>query len=362
MMKLLIQGRCSVNAPCQDGRSPLHCAVAEIDSCGPMAVRLLLCSRADQNQQDRDGLTPLDYLKSQGVNASRNLKQIMSDLVEGPTEQVAVLESSKRVIQTVCFSNSSCSKVAFQTDSSVGLYDLRSNSVTVKKVLSKSKAASLKGIAVNPETASIAALMDVTGDNPSQVVMLWPHGDIDGEQPLQWCFQDKVSDSKPRRFAPGPTIACSRSSKMIVACRSPGGMILVWHLHSSCAQLLSETVLAEADGGALALSCSGHWIAMDSGSSIQVWNLDGPNEDVNLVASIDRKSTALAVIEDRSSSNGCLLAIAGDVSSGSDVFRVQLDGSSALVPRRKSAENPLVLTTFCQSCMQLETSGASCTL
>lgn len=34
-------GRCSVNAPCQDGRSPLHCAVAEIDSCGPMAVRLL---------------------------------------------------------------------------------------------------------------------------------------------------------------------------------------------------------------------------------------------------------------------------------------------------------------------------------
>lgn len=128
-------GRCSVNAPCQDGRSPLHCAVAEIDSCGPMAVRLLslgwkkmvkseerisiismdihclwiihhklslgiwisvgfrrkvaslpsverfalgfatstqlrLCSRADQNQQDRDGLTPLDYLKSQGVNAT----------------------------------------------------------------------------------------------------------------------------------------------------------------------------------------------------------------------------------------------------------------------------------------------------
>lgn len=103
-------------------------------------------------------------------------------------------------------------------------------------------------------------------------------------------------------------------------CRSPGGMILVWHLHSSCAQLLSETVLAEADGalveygripiarrffcvwfmmvwlvrvwkfclpfgcllssihkptqafwwgGALALSCGGHWIAMDSGSSIQ---------------------------------------------------------------------------------------------
>ena len=31
-------------------------------------------------------------------------------------------------------------------------------------------------------------------------------------------------------------------------CRSSGGMILVWHLHSSCAQLVSETVLAEADG------------------------------------------------------------------------------------------------------------------
>jgi hypothetical protein len=35
-------GRCSVNSPCEDGRSPLHCAVAEVDTCAPIAVRLLL--------------------------------------------------------------------------------------------------------------------------------------------------------------------------------------------------------------------------------------------------------------------------------------------------------------------------------
>ena len=44
-------GRCSVNAPCQDGRSPLHCAVADIDSCGPIAVRLLSLG-AEKNKQN----------------------------------------------------------------------------------------------------------------------------------------------------------------------------------------------------------------------------------------------------------------------------------------------------------------------
>ena len=34
------------------------------------STQLRLCSRADQKQQDRDGLTPLDYLKSQGVNVT----------------------------------------------------------------------------------------------------------------------------------------------------------------------------------------------------------------------------------------------------------------------------------------------------
>lgn len=122
-------------------------------------------------------------------------------------------------------------------------------------------------------------LLDLAQSFERDKVMLWPHGDIDGEQPLQWCFQerfcgflktwavislvwlfsvgwdltyavfvgiiinhkprlpgslwnnqhsterntrffdhgenlvqDKVSDSKPLRIAPGPTIATGHIS------------------------------------------------------------------------------------------------------------------------------------------------------
>lgn len=350
MIKLLLQGRCSVNSPCEDGRSPLHCAVAEVDTCAPIAVRLLLCSRANHLQQDRNGLTPVDYLKScEGFpDVSSNVKQIMSDLVEGPTQEVAVIENKQ--VLSACFANPRCNMVAFQTESTVGVYDLETSSVTVKKVLSKSKASGIRSMAVNPKTGCIAALIEMTGDSPSEVVMMWPHGEIEVEQPLQWCIQDGASGSKAKRLP--PTIACSRSdAPPIIACRSSGGAILAWRLHSSCAQLSSEIILAEDDGGPLALSFGGNWIAIDSGSDVQVWTLNAEGEASDAspksVASIDRTCTALAVVED-SSPSSCLLAVAGtEASSGAQVFRVQLDGSCEMVHHVAQPHSCFRMLRFC---------------
>ncbi len=66
---IVLVGRCSVNAPCQDGRSPLHCAVADIDSCGPIAVRLLSLGAENMVKFYAMDSMDMDYKLQKGGNS-----------------------------------------------------------------------------------------------------------------------------------------------------------------------------------------------------------------------------------------------------------------------------------------------------
>ncbi|CAJ1456525.1 unnamed protein product [Effrenium voratum] len=213
MVKELIQGRCSANSVTEDGRSPLHWAVSEVDSISPIVTRLLLCSRADHLQRDNRQLTPVDCLKSRAArpDVSSNVKQIMSELLEHPTQQVAVIEKER--VLSACFADASCETVAFHTDSAVGFYSLRSAEVTMRKVLSKPKAKSgLRGMAVHRARGTLAVLVELTGNTPAkEMVIVWPRGQLEDEEPLQWCVQ--AAKPSPESAKQGSTSCehCSQS-------------------------------------------------------------------------------------------------------------------------------------------------------
>ncbi|CAJ1340600.1 unnamed protein product [Effrenium voratum] len=346
MVKELIQGRCSANSVTEDGRSPLHWAVSEVDSISPIVTRLLLCSRADHLQRDNRQLTPVDCLKSRAArpDVSSNVKQIMSELLEHPTQQVAVIEKER--VLSACFADASCETVAFHTDSAVGFYSLRSAEVTMRKVLSKPKAKSgLRGMAVHRARGTLAVLVELTGNTPAkEMVIVWPRGQLEDEEPLQWCVQDDSSGTSAGSMP--SMIAMSRlGDSPVVACRGRGGQTMAWRLHPSGAQLDAEMVLVDEGGGAMALSCHGRWLALEESGGLKVWALAGNSPEA--VACLKRRSCSAIAVAETPDSGTCLLAIAGGSEGHVEVLRVQADGYEMVWRVPPNTNSNFRILSFC---------------
>lgn len=340
LVKTLLEGRCSPNAVNEEGRTPLHLAVLQVDSFSPIVARLLLLARAEPEQRDRNGLMPVDCLKScAGSHAvSSNVKQIMSEMVGAPTLQVAVFEREQML--RACFADRRCEAVVFQTEQAVGLYDIGTGRVRYRKELSSGGKHFIRSMAVNPSTGGVALLLEV-GTTSRDLVMFWPSGQLDDEEPLKWTVEGDSSGAGTSRSAPGIALsqtAYSAKSNPVILCRTSSGSILAWQLLPMGAQLLGEKTLVEGTGGVLSLSFHGGWAALQpSEEKLQVWAFGGGSAEAepwqaDLVCTVERNLLAFAVIED-TSPNCCLLAMTGLENSPAQVWRVQRKGTRELVHR-----------------------------
>lgn len=377
MVSALINSRSNVNAVSQDGKSPLHLAIAHHSMMSPMVPRLLLSSQADINLRDGSNITPLDcakvVVKQAGSAPNLRVKILLHEVTERPT--VAVCMAEKEEVLGAQFADLKNDKIAFFTETSVGLFSLVSKRVLMKKSLNKQSSAT--SLAVNPCVGTIILLVGVHSNvSPTTtLVHIWPSGQLHDEEPLKLSIMVGLAQLNPQMEFP-QFITCSTSDgPLTVVSRLFTGKVLCWPLHDAAVQITAEHTLA-AKGGPIAISSDGNWIAVaqhgnESGTGqVDVWNFgrdggggagggdgNGGNGNTRLtpprcVCTVDKWPQAMAVIQQPGSgSTICLLAISEHLGHQRAPIEV-LAVSNGDVPARslykvRSAEEPCRVLSFC---------------
>jgi len=335
MINLLIKSQCDVNAAAADGKTALHMAIAKHVELSPMVVRLLLTSRANLNAPDKSQMTPLDCVRAVAKAAANrpdtSARQLLEEVSERPTIAVAVLEHQQ--VLGALFADTQNDKVAFYTESAVGLYSLQQRTVYWKQTLTHLRVQSfVRDMMVNPEHGTIAVFLEVSGmqltesspvDKQVQnLILIWPTGQLQEEEPLKLSME-----SPAQELAPLPPALCVSTSDapMVLLSRNCHGKVLIWRLNSACSQLISEFEVAER-GGLVALSDNGRWLSVvnyGSGTAqlgqVEVWSFEDANGRVHhrprQVATFDSRPFQMAIIS-RENSNSGLVALAEEMAPG----------------------------------------------
>jgi hypothetical protein len=252
----------------------------------------------------------------------------------------------------VQFANPKGTKAAFFTESSIGFYNLETQSISSKQKLGNLPIQTqVVDMAVNPELCTIVVFVKAMAQERSvgsvpqvqNLIILWRTGQLQEEESLKMSVASDLLNE-----APMPPAICVSTWKgpLVVVSRTFDGRVLCWRLNDAGSQLTSEARLVK-NGGLLALSGNGRWIAVSvcsahDSEAIQVFTLEGvPNSaEPRPLPLVDRRPASMAIIENGSSEGsvaGCLLAIQpAESQQGAlsiEVLSVEADGAVSVLYR-----------------------------
>jgi len=330
-MNLLLKAKANVSAVMSRGKTALHVAIQQYLNLPPLVIRMLLCHRADLHTRDERGMTPLDCVRiihmqcaqGQQQDPQMRVRQLLNEVTEQPTVDI-VIPADGQNIQSAFFADVHNDKVVFNTDSSIGLYSLVHKRLIFFKKLKQQVASSVKNIAVNPEFGTIAVcieLMDVQGDavvGRQNVFIVWPNGQLLDEEPLKLSI--KIEASNRTHFQPACVMLSHCQGPQMLLGRLVDGKIFCWHMNSARSQLVSEYELVK-NGGRLAISDNGHWIAVcrndaEPPGKLSIFTYESPDGgSVNSkrpteVVTLEKNPQALAIQHTASSATAsCFIAL-----------------------------------------------------
>jgi len=360
LMSMLIQAACDVNATSKDQRTPLHLALAQHATISPMAARLLISSRASLTLPDANNITPLDCVRNLAMRSnnspSPNIRQLLHEMSKRPTVSIGVAEDED--VLGALFMPAQTDEVVFYTKTTLGVYNMISKRVSMKQKLTQLRVQSIvRSVTINPETGTLIVFLELAGaSNPQNLVLLWPTGQLQGEEPLKL----SVEGGRQEGDTSLPTVVCSASAKtpLILLTRICSGKVICWRVNAANSQLVSETTIL-AKGGPIAISGNGRWLAaVDKGQpgneQIELWTFESSTNSVHrfpkMLLHLARRPTAMALIH-QSDSQGCMLALVDEAPATSppvpiEVLAISADGMTSSMYRVRP-ETHCKFVAFC---------------
>mmetsp|Transcript_40657 Transcript_40657/g.73466 ORF Transcript_40657/g.73466 Transcript_40657/m.73466 type:complete len:615 (-) Transcript_40657:152-1996(-) len=375
---LLLEARANVNATTLMGRTALHCAVERYLMTPPVTVRMLTTSKADLSAVDSRGASPIDMVKAAAQMAfqqqsrpddmpnmgMRRVLQMLDEVTDLPTVAIPMLDQE---VRNVLFADMENDKVVWHTDSTIGLYSLRTQTMLFRKRLrpggpSGALQSCVLCISANPMASTIAACLEISEaqQGPQNVAIVWPNGQLQDEEPLKLNLGLRPA---PAGFAGELTpaqLCLSRkgaNSPQVLVGKLGDGQVYAWRLNASRTQLLAEVKLMNLCG-LISVSDSASWIACvdkETDEELVVLRAEHqlkqatPSQSCQRVASLKRRPMCVALAE--RSDTSCLLAITespppGLTASVIEVLEVTIDNGATTVYRVK----PESLCTMLQFC------------
>eukprot|EP00403_Amphidinium_massartii_P010968 CAMPEP_0178414814 /NCGR_PEP_ID=MMETSP0689_2-20121128/23229_1 /TAXON_ID=160604 /ORGANISM="Amphidinium massartii, Strain CS-259" /LENGTH=609 /DNA_ID=CAMNT_0020036113 /DNA_START=45 /DNA_END=1870 /DNA_ORIENTATION=- len=378
VVNMLLEARANVNATTVMGRTPLHNAVERYLMMPPVVVRMLTAAKADLNAVDSRGAAPIDMVKAaaqltfqqrprEDDVSMRQVLQLLDEVTDLPTVAIPMLDQE---VRNVVFADMEKDKVVWHTDSTIGLYSLRSESMLFRKRLRPGHLQScVLCISANPIVNTIAACLEITeaAQGPQNVAIVWPNGQLQDEEPLKLNLG----------LRPAPAGFSGGQAQLMLSQRGPNepqllvgrlgdGKVYVWRLNASRTQLLAEVKLMNLCG-MMAVSDSATWVAgtdQESDGEIVVLRADkvtAQNQTSQKIASIKKRPACIALAERTETS--ALLAVTGPPPPGLtsnviEVLEVTVDGGMSTVYRVKP-ESLCSMMQFCHdSCNFLASAHA----
>lgn len=375
MVSLLLQGKCNVNAPSRDSKTPLHLAVSQLSLESPSVARLLLCARANLCAPDSSQETPLQLVQlaakqtnSMSPRSGAGLRQLLDEVSGGPTLAVVPIENEK--VLGVCFADLSCDKVLFHTETSIGLYSMSQSRIVVKQQLSHLRVqAQVRSMAVSPVSGTVAVFLDIAKGAVEQgaiqnLVIVWPTGQLLDEEPLKLSIEASQPADHSMPASPPCLLCGSSSGPPTIMARISSGKVLVWKMNSSYAQIATETQLT-TQGRLVAMSSDGRWMAVEEAKNgthtIEVWSSDehtGAEKSLlRTICSVQRRPESMAISGLSPASGQCCLALADEISFV-DVLSIKVDGTISTAYRVRT-QTPCKFLSFSRQSPELLMGGHS---
>jgi len=365
-VNLLLMARANVNAGTATQETPLHLAVQHYMTVPPLVIRMLLCNNAGLEIPDVSGVTPMSRIRtismvpgaSGNEDATNRIRQILDEVSDFPTIDIGVLDRQEKV-QSAQFANLQNDKIIFNTETSIGAYNVEQKRIVFMKKLKQMTATSvIKHISVNPELGTLVVvcletLEQETGPPKMQnVFIIWPNGKLQ-EEPLRLNI---AVDSVPQVPSLSSCAILSRTrGPQLLLSRLVDGKLFSWHLSKTRTQLVGESQLT-SKAGLVAVSDDGCWIAaavhMDGGCHVHVWSY-GSTSGLRLepvVIFSTAKDPAGMAIQQGSVATGHLAivvkAVEGMPLPPIEILALSADGSARVTFRLK-IPSPCCSLAFC---------------
>eukprot|EP00929_Paragymnodinium_shiwhaense_P084136 TRINITY_DN44978_c0_g1_i1.p1 TRINITY_DN44978_c0_g1~~TRINITY_DN44978_c0_g1_i1.p1 ORF type:complete len:762 (-),score=179.54 TRINITY_DN44978_c0_g1_i1:180-2465(-) len=299
MISQLLKAKCAVNflSP-ETNTTPLSHLIQHYSSGYSAVLSCLLAAQADLTMPDGSGASSLDMVQAmvsqQGATAARpELKQLLFEVSEQPTidfhlHRHASEPASSQLILGASFTDPSMEKVLFCTDSSLYTYSLIHRKPVSSKRLSNQKLRmKVADLCANPRQGTIAILLEREEMqlHYEHMVIVWPSGNMADEEELKIAIARDQNAYPPTVGLLPSEMLCSKTDfPVTLVCRSASGNVIYWRLHHSSAQVDVDQTLMVRDGGAMALSVCGNWIAvaeLDGGGAgdegkVYIWHRKEP--------------------------------------------------------------------------------------
>eukprot|EP00971_Amphidinium_carterae_P183728 3646986-Amphidinium_carterae.1 len=302
----------------------------------PVTVRMLTTAKADLSAVDSRGASPIDMVKAAAQMAfqqqsrsdempnmgMRRVLQMLDEVTDLPTVAIPMLDQE---VRNVVFADMENDKVVWHTDSTIGLYSLRTQTMLFRKRLrpggpSRHLQSCVLCISANPMTNTIAACLEITEaqQGPQNVAIVWPNGQLQDEEPLKLNLGLRPPAAALAGELTQAQLCLSRkgaNSPQVLVGKLGDGQVYAWRLNASRTQLLAEVKLMNLCG-LISVSDSASWIAcVDKEADEELVVLRAEHQvkqatqgqSSQRVASIKRRPTCVALSE--RSETSCLLAI-----------------------------------------------------
>eukprot|EP00971_Amphidinium_carterae_P096560 1910985-Amphidinium_carterae.1 len=334
----------------------------------PVVVRMLTTANADLSAVDSRGASPIDMVKAAAQMAFQQqsrpdekrsagmgkVLQMLDELTDLPTVAIPMLDQE---VRNVVFADMDNDKVVWHTDSTVGLYSLRTQTMIFRKRLrpggpSGHLQSCVLCISANPMTNTIAACLEITeaAKGPQNVAIVWPNGQLQDEEPLKLNLGLRPTPAGLAGERTQAQLCLSRmgpNSPQVLVGKLGDGQVYAWRLNASRTQLLAEVKLMNLCG-LISVSDSASWIACvdkEAEDALVVLRAEhrlkqtaAQSQSGQRVATIKRKPLCVALAERLDTS--CLLAVTdspppGLATSVIEVLEVTMGGGITSVYRVK---------------------------